>query len=412
MHPYNAVHVVHIPGTHDLERLRLAINGTLEARSLTGLTLVHEQGTYAYAGGPACCEIVVLKEVESLSACLSMEIERQLNTPFLQSGPFTPFRFFVAQCEGSFALGLAYLHAVADAQSIVLLLREIVAEYGGRNERNDRPANHAGAPPRGNPLLFRPGVFVRKLTSLPALVRNMRSSCRPPYRNPSDLNNGFKIFRLQKEDLRRLVETAKAWGITVNDLLLALLMKSCALQAPGRERGRGRKKISVGCIVNTRREFSDEHQGAFGLFLGSFVITHAVPAQVTLKELAADIGRATLDIKRKKLYLATAMELSFGRLVLSFFSEERRKRVYQKNYPLWGGLTNMNINSLWPSEKPTDYFRGVSTGPVTPLVLSFTTAGESANIGLSYRSTVFTAADIERLGRYFLDAVTDPEVAK
>ena len=57
MHPYNAVHVVRIPAAPDPERLRQTINGTLEARALTGLTLNRGQGTYCYRGGPACCEI-------------------------------------------------------------------------------------------------------------------------------------------------------------------------------------------------------------------------------------------------------------------------------------------------------------------------------------------------------------------
>ena len=41
----------------------------------------------------------------------------------------------------------------------------------------------------------------------------------------------------------------------------------------------------------------------------------------------------------------------------------------------------MNLNSLWPGNEaaPTpDYFRAVSTGPVTPLVLSVSTAGDHA----------------------------------
>ena len=64
----------------------------------------------------------------------------------------------------------------------------------------------------------------------------------------------------------------------------------------------------------------------------------------------------------------------------------------------------MNLNSLWEQDgrmAPLDYFRGVSTGPVTPLVLSITTVGDRANLGLSYRTTVFSAADVENLERQF-----------
>jgi hypothetical protein len=72
----------------------------------------------------------------------------------------------------------------------------------------------------------------------------------------------------------------------------------------------------------------------------------------------------------------------------------------------------MNINSLWlkaGATEPADYIRAVSTGPVTPLVLSFTTSGQAANIGLSYRTTVFSPPDIERLKACLLESLANLE---
>ena len=60
----------------------------------------------------------------------------------------------------------------------------------------------------------------------------------------------------------------------------------------------------------------------------------------------------------------------------------------------------MNLNSLWPGVEATptpDYFRAVCTGPVTPLVLSVTTVGDHANIGLTYRTGVFSEAAVEQI---------------
>jgi hypothetical protein len=108
------------------------------------------------------------------------------------------------------------------------------------------------------------------------------------------------------------------------------------------------------------------------------------------------------------------MELGLGRLLLSFFSPERRRKFYQKNYPLWGGLTNMNLNSLWAKSNddgPADYFRAVSTGPVTPLVFSVTTVGDRANVGVSYRSTVFSATDIESVKNNFMQHLEELQSA-
>ena len=162
--------------------------------------------------------------------------------------------------------------------------------------------------------------------------------------------------------------------------------------------------ISVGCIVNIRKDLALGTRRTFGLFLGSFVVSHEVPRGISLMDLAQDIRRQTLGIKRRRLYLGTPLELAIARLTFSLFSTSRRKKFYQKNYPLWGGVTNMNLNSLWaqpPGERPIDYFRAVSTGPATPLVLSVTTVRDVVNIGLTYRSTVFSAAEIEQLKTNF-----------
>jgi len=222
------------------------------------------------------------------------------------------------------------------------------------------------------------------------------------------MNNRLKLLRIGREELRSLILTAKDWRVTVNDLLLALLMKALAPVADDRAKASRRKMLSLGCIVNIRKDLGVDSQRTFGLFLGSFMVTHAVPGGISLNQLARDLREQTLAIKRHRLYLGTPLELSFGRLMISFFSPGRRKKFYQKNYPLWGGITNMNLNSIWPmdeGEAAKDYFRAVSTGPVTPLVLAATTIGDHANIGLTYRTTVFSAAVIEQVACCFLQSL-------
>src|SRR5437899_9570666 len=75
MHPYNAVHVVRVPGRPDQERLRHFINQVIESRSLTGLTLNIEHGTFHYRGGSALCEINSLELVQNPRSSLAAEIE-------------------------------------------------------------------------------------------------------------------------------------------------------------------------------------------------------------------------------------------------------------------------------------------------------------------------------------------------
>ena len=308
--------------------------------------------------------------------------------------------------QDSFSLGLVYFHPVADAESIVFLLKDMVDTYRGTgNPGRVNPVERYPAR-RDNLLRHYPGVLARKLASLPASIRSMRNTCRPHYRDAGDLSNKFTFFSLSPQTLSGMIQAAKSLNVTLNDLFLALLMKAVSPLAPDRAGTGRRRNLSLGCIVNTRRDLGVDGRRTFGLFLGSFVVHHEVPAGIGLADLARDIGRQTLAIKQRRLYLGSALELTFGRLMMALFSEQRRKKLYQKHYPLWGGLTNMNLNALWPQpegSRPVDYFRAVSTGPVTPLVASITTIGPVANIGLTYRSTVFGAPDIERIKACFLD---------
>ena len=408
MHPYNAVHVARIPEALDPERLRNVLIGTLETQGLARLTLNRDKVTYQYLGGSASGEVKMVATEGGADLALSAETERQLNAGFFPDGEFNPFRFWVAPEREAFFLGLAYFHAIADAESVVLLIKDVVNAYLGRSGRGLSSPVDRHPPCLDNLLPSHPGTLARKLLALPSLIRDLRSSCRVRCREPQNFHNGCVFFSLKPEPMRALVEAGKAWEVTLNDLFLALVMKSLFPLASGRMRGKRRRRMSVGCIVNLRRDLGVDSQRTFGLFLGSFIVTHEAPEEISLMNLARDLHRQTLRIKRNRLYLGTPLELGFARFMFSLFSTERRWKFYQKHYPLWGGITNMNLNSLWDQqagERPVDYFRAVSTGPAIPLVLSVTTVRDHLNVGLTYRSAVFSAPEIEQVKHSFLESL-------
>jgi hypothetical protein len=461
LHPYNAVHFVRMTGPTDLARLCHAIDKTLERRGVARLTLSRDQGTFSYQGGPASLDISIISGGNDPQQALTSEIERQLNTPFVLVGPFLPFRFFVLPDTESFTVGLVYFHAIADAEAVVQLLKEIVATYEGLSGNpalgrsreaspqtsspplsttNSQPIDpnlltstapiyraHTEAenaaravstpglyPPRYDNLLRHyPGVLARRLAALPRFVRNMRCSNRPRFQDPNDFKIGFRFFSLSEGNLSTLQRASKSWDVTVHDLFLTLLLKGVASMAPERARARRRKEFSVGSIVNIRKDLGMDGTHAFGLFLGSFVVTHPVPAGICARELAGDIRRQTARIKSGRLYLGTPLELATVRLALSFFSTAGMRKFYQKHYPLWGGITNMNLNALWPQQDGElqflDYARAVSTGPATPLVLSATTVGRRVCVGVSYRTTVFSDEMIVRFTACFFDGLREME---
>jgi len=407
LHPYNAVHVVRVPAELDLVRLREAIQTTLESLGLTNLSVDPEAGACEYGGGPVVSELTVIEGGSSADSSLVVEIQRQLNQPFLQGQPCDPFRFFVVPRPATFSLGLAYFHPVADAESVVWLMKRMVEVYragvaGGTCATVDLPLGRVDTP-----ILRNPVAVLRQIAALPAFIRILRTSCRPRYRDAADLGNGFTSFTLEPAALSWLRMAGKSWGVTLNDLFLALMMHSLAPLAATRRQAR-RRKLAAGCIVNVRRDLGVT-PGTFGLFLGSFMIAHEVPEGIGMKELSCAIALQTARIKARQLYLSTPVQLAFASLALRFFSTKSKRSFYQKHCPLWGGITNMNLNTLWEEQardESFDYLRAVSTGPITPLVLSITTAGERVNIGVTYRTTVFSAAEIGQLQGRLLDGVS------
>jgi len=404
LHPYNAVHVVRVPTALDPPRLREAIQTTLEGLGLSNLSVDHEGGACQYGGGPVVSELTMIDDGSGSS--LAAEIERQLNTPFPRGKSFDPFRFFVAPGQASFSLGLAYFHPIADAESVVWVLKRLVDSYRAAAAGVSSETVDLSSCGSDSAILRHPSVVVRQIAALPAFIRILRTSCRPRYRDADDLRNGFTNFVLEAASLGWIRTAGKSWGVTLNDLFLALLLHALAPLAADRRQAR-RRKIAAGCIVNIRKDLGVK-RGTFGLFLGSFMVAHEVPEGIGLKELAAAIALQTARIKARQLYLTTPAQLAFASLALRFFSTRRKRSFYQKHCPLWGGITNMNLNTHWEEQAqggPLDYLRAVSTGPVTPLVLSVTTVGERVNVGLSYRSTVFSAEEIRQVQSHLVDGV-------
>ena len=294
LHPYNAVHVIRIPDALDLPRLRGVIGGTLEGYGLGELRLDRAQGTYRYDGGPSPVEITIVPAGPDLRIPLSVEIERQLNTDFRRDEPFSPFRFFVATEEMAFYLGLAYFHPIGDAECIVWLLKRLADAYQRRPEATSLGDMDLYAAGRSG-LLRRPVLLTRKLASLPGFIGRLRRSCRPPYRDIHDLQNRFTMCTMTPEHLRSLIAAGKAWGVTLNDLFLALLVKCLGTLAAPRAHGK-RTSLSVGCIVNTRRDLERDGRTSLGVFLGSFVVTHEISQITSLRELAVNIRGQTVQM--------------------------------------------------------------------------------------------------------------------
>ncbi len=410
MHPYNVVHIVEVRGPLDKELLRHAISSEITELGLNGFRLNRRKCTYAYTGGDADIAVRFLPADAQDRCLIDREVEAELNRPF-PADMHLPFRFFAIERPDAFHIGLVYFHAVAGAESIALLLRSIVQRYTGHRDRIfsfplDLYPKHSAL------RSIHPSLFSGQLQCIMNQIASLRRSCRPRRRKPEEQWNAFTTFFISKEQFHQLSTAAKRWKVTLNDLFLSIILKAVAPLAESRFKAKKRRQMTVASIANIRKDLKVDATHTFGLFLGSFIVSHEVPRDISTEVLARDLKRQTDRIKKYKSYLIAPLELKAAGFFMPMLKPGRRAAFYAKNYPLWAGITNMNLNTIWPmnqGERPAGYLRGVSTGPITPCVFAVTTVGEQITVGVSYRSSVYTPEDMNGIVDRFRRVVEEPE---
>lgn len=399
-YPYNAVHVVELPGELDAARLSRSVDAHLTQIGVGRLALDTQRRRFEYVGGPVHAELPVLAADGDPLPLLEREMERHLNEPFDGQGAFEPMRFFAVSNGASFHLGVAYDHFIAGGDSVVALLKGIAARYDGTLPPGAAapdlyPSSYARLFAR-NALSFYVGQY-----SLPGMLMRARRAFRPRYPHGENKYNAFTSFELDPAVYAGVVRTAKSWGVTRNDLLLAMMLCALSPEVEERRTARRRKEIALASVINLRGELAPGPEQAFGQFLSSFLVSHVVPKDVTLEALARDMHAQTQRVKRRKLYLQTLYLLACGGLAWRFMTPEQHKQMYAKNYPVWGGLSALNVEGIWKDVSGTvpvlHYLRAVSTGPFSPLVLAPASVGDCLHIGVTYRTSAFRREDIERI---------------
>jgi hypothetical protein len=411
LHPYNSVHVVRVAHPMDPVRLEEALRGQLEDLGLTGLDLDARRRRYEWRGGAASLVVRVIAGGGEAVAALCREIERELNAGFAAEGRVDPFRFFAIDDGAEFYLGLAYDHFVAGGDSIVVLLQGMVSRYlnGTGHEAPARISARRYGPTYAR--LFRSQLLscAKALLGLPKLAASCRRAFRPRYAPPQDGYNALAFIRIDAADRARLEACASAWGITSHDLLLAILLKGLSPLTARRLESSTRNEIAVASIVNIRRDLGADASDALAPYLASFRVSHRVPDDMPLRDLAAAVHAQSSRIKRGKRYLQTLIGMSIAGVEWRFMSTLQRQRFYAKHFPVCAGTTPLSVDPLWAgggARNPRlDYVRAVSTGPLAPMILAFTMVGDVINVGISFRTTVFRRDAVDGVAAAMLDSI-------
>jgi hypothetical protein len=398
LHPYNAVHAVPWPAKVDHSHLGKVIADVLTRRGIAGLCLDSSRRRYVYTTGPANVDLEVRVIGGPPEAALAAEMERQINRPFQLSDQSLPMRFFVLDrgASGGAWFGIAYDHFIAGGDSLARVLTDIMRAYS----TGVLPAEAFDVyPPTYTRLVMHhTGAFLRALAHMPELARDSKRAFRPCYRDVTDAYNSFALLRIPQGGATALRARAKRLGVTLHDLMLAVLLQTLSAFAPERRHDERRSSIAVAAIVNLRSTFGARAENAFGQFLASLRIAHPVPAGITLDELALAVHAATSRIKRERLHLRTLFALMGASIAWPFMDTSQRHRFYAKHYPASAGITMLDSGRYGSGAAGTTaYVRAVSTGPLLPAVLAISTCGSQLSIGVSYRRTVYDATLVAAL---------------
>lgn len=405
IHPYNAVHVVAIERPLDAARLARDIDAHLERVGLTGLLLDAAGRRYEYRGGAARTALPTLAGQADPDAVVRTEMERLLNAPFPATGPIDPFRFFAVDAGSRFYFGVAYDHFIAGGDSIVVLLKRITDL-------------HMGAPAVAESQELYPPTFVRLfarhalslaagLPHLVGILAGCRRAVRPQFPRGDDPRNGLVQHTVDGANFATLARVAAAWGVTGNELLMAILLRALSPFAAERFAGR-RNQLAIGSIINVRNDYQPGPTRVFGQFLSSCRVANAVPPGMSLRDLAQDVHAQLGRVRRQRLYLQMLVTIALAGRLWRYLSPVQRARFHAKNYPLMAGITPLNVNALWREAgggAPPRYLRAVSTGPLAPLVVAATKAGGALELGFTYRTTAFSCDDIDRVAAAVDDAL-------
>ena len=221
---------------------------------------------------------------------------------------------------------------------------------------------------------------------------------RPCYRDVTDAYNCFALLRVGQAGVTALRARAKRLGVTLHDLMLALLLQALSGFAPERRHAERRSAIAVAAIVNLRSTFGAPAENAFGQFLASLALRiRYLPVSPStswhlqsMRPPRASSANAFTCARCSPCWAPRwrGRTWTFPSATASTPSTTRHRRASPCS-------TRENAG---PAEAGTAaYVRAVSTGPLLPAVLAISTCGSHLSIGVSYRRTVYDATLVAAL---------------
>jgi NRPS condensation-like uncharacterized protein len=411
LHPYNAAHIYRIARPMAPETLAEAVRQTYSATGI-GIVDVDTAGlTFRYEKDREP-DVEVVDGGEDPESRLAEHLTRELNRRF-ERPRCKPWRFSTLEAgPDSHYVIATYDHWTADSTAARLILRHVLDRYNDWNVPENR-----------RPLDLYPGtyreVFAHRLRgkglldagmhSLRQLMGN-RSVAQVPYSSSLQMDVRFELYRAAAESVSRLRHFSRSLGATVHDVILAALGRALVEFLPRRAMRRG-DDVTLGTIVDTRAESREDLSASLGAFLSCFLAKLAADKDMSLADAVRCVAATTGPIKARRSYLDALLSFKLAGAVWPRLRAVDKPHFMRKRFPMTAGVSNVVVRDDWMTRSGgeiVEYFRGVSTGPILPLVLTPTTFGDDLSIGVTYRIAGFSGQKIDGIMDMFMDQIENP----
>jgi hypothetical protein len=408
LHPYNGAQAIRVRGQVDLNDCRQAWHETLDTLGLGRVCMKGDRYRYACLNGQTEQHTVQLCPQ---GTCLYQWIGDEMNRPFdpADSVPFRPF--LIHQVDASW-MGLAYQHWVADSTSIRRLMHEWFARIFDPSAATARPVRTEGA---GYLELF--GPHRASWSGSGAVMSYLRWHSQ--FRRVQRIENPQKFAQLSAKFIHRKTEeglidrlrvVARNSHATIHDIFLAAIAQACRRFVPIHAR-LDRRDLAIGTIVDLRPKSPRPVNDVFNLLLGFTSIACRPEDFENWPKLLSAVSRQTQWQKTHRMAEGSWVRMLGGLAASRWLDRKKHLELYRKRVALAGACSNVNLNRDWPARYHPDplleYIRVAPTGPMTPLVFTTTTLGNSLGIGLTYRHVLIKDQAAAGVMQAFIDQLNN-----
>jgi hypothetical protein len=393
-HPYNAGLIVRLDGRVDVPALQAAIETACRDAGVGAFVLDRHRRRYRYdRPGP-----IPLAVVPPGKDTLRRALTESLNAGF-PDGPHHPVRWSTLEDAGtaSSLLVTVWHHPAADEMSMRLLLRRVLNQYYGTPHPDDALPLTVLPPPLSRAI----GGRFRILSQLAALGRiiRLRLAVRKVYRFGEVRTRGegthVHLASLPSGRAGELATLCRSRGVTVSDLILAVLGRVLARATANARAHTSKRRLALGVAVSLRSAAPAVLAHCFGVFLGNWVTLLRRP-DAALPELLREIAVQTRTEKRAQRAAVSQLGYSLLALMSRWGSIRHDGQWYEKVYRISGSVSNVRASSEWfghAGRRIREYTLVSPPGPAMPLVVASATLDDQLNLCLVARDAALSAAE-------------------